>query len=103
MSDDDYAPLGPCQHDIDSDEDEDAVEDEKEEKNKEKQNLTIIWDCDKLKRIGRKSNDDEGWLFAWCKQEFNKWNATKAINHVMRVARSHIVGCKGDMNAKHMT
>jgi hypothetical protein len=99
MWDDDYAPLGPCQHDIESDEEEDAVEEGK----KEKKDLTIIWDCDKLKRIGKKGNDDKGWFCAWCKQEFKKWNAIKALNHIMRVARSHIVGCKGEIDAKHMT
>jgi hypothetical protein len=62
----------------------------------------MIWGCKKIKRTGKKIHGDQGWLCFWCNMEFKKWNATKALNHLMRVARSHIIRCKGEIDAKHM-
>jgi hypothetical protein len=91
MSHDDFVP--PAGNAIDSDEEEDLEEDKES-----LEDLSMIWDCKKTKRTGEKGHEDEGWLCGWCNIELKKWNETKALNHLMRVARSHITGCKGGGN-----
>jgi hypothetical protein len=95
MSDEDFVP--PAGNEAESEEEGDLEEDKES-----LEDLTMIWDCKKIKRTGEKGNGDECWLCGWSNIEFKKWNATKALNHLTRVARSHIIGCKGKIDAKHM-
>ena len=54
-----------------------------------------IWDSPYIEKSGRKGDDTEVWKCNHCNVEFRKYNATKALLHVMRKIGHHIQPCNG--------
>ena len=45
--------------------------------------LNVIWECEKIEQLGPKGGDNEKWTCHHCNGTFAKWNATKALQHVV--------------------
>ena len=58
--------------------------------------LGCIWESLKIKKMGVKGLPLEQWQCLHCTLTFNKWNATKALRHVVRLEKGKgITLCKG--------
>ena len=68
--------------------------------------LSVIWDCDKIKRSQMEESSGKlvnVWSCGWCPpkargvpaEPFRQWNATKALAHVTKKPGLGIRGCKG--------
>lgn len=54
--------------------------------------LNVIWEDDKIQKY---YNDDKKqfWKCLWCGRTFQHWNATKALNHVMKIPGAAVQVC----------
>ena len=62
--------------------------------------LTVIWECDMVKKVGRRGKVDEKWQCLHCGKEYSRWNATKALRHVVRIGLG-IEHCKAVVGTKY--
>ena len=61
--------------------------------------LLFISECDKVYSRGAKGNK-ENWYFELCINEYNIWNSTKALMHLIISGGPSIAQCRGEILPK---
>jgi len=65
--------------------------------NAELQQIRVIWDCDYIEKSGRRGSSEK-WTCKWCGLDHKRWNASKALYHVLKLKGNyHVKNCKANI------